>query len=495
MNPSAPHDPAPRGRTSARDTYGRASDAWLGQLRVAAQEGDPAAWLGELRAAAQDDERVVAAPPRRVRRVATTAALVVLFALGAALTAGAGDRVAGAVAEEDATVLASATDETAATTEPAATEPVAVDEAAPAQVAPPAEPADEPAEPPAVAPETAAPPAGEPVNADAPADDGDAVDRGPAAPPAAVPAATAPTRPAARVHRRATAAPTPVRRPRHRVAAKPLVAPVPPRHRVRQLELESPAQASATVWLHAVLPDPTPPSRRLTAAFAEQLQATAKREHVDWAVLLGILRAKGELGSVPASAGELDALAAALARAKAQGAAPVLSVTGDTATADRAVALAHLNRAVGIGALVHGFEWAKERLGARLLADRRVTVYDGGRGDIEAGRIDVRVLALVGYLADAYGGVTVSCLESGHRLYARPGVISAHIYGLAADISAVGETPILGHQDPGGITEEAVRSILLLPAELRPRQVISLLGLGGPSFALADHYNHIHVGF
>jgi hypothetical protein len=28
-----------------------------------------------------------------------------------------------------------------------------------------------------------------------------------------------------------------------------------------------------------------------------------------------------------------------------------------------------------------------------------------------------------------------------------------------------------------------------------PRQVISLLGLGGPSFPLADHYNHIHVGY
>jgi hypothetical protein len=25
--------------------------------------------------------------------------------------------------------------------------------------------------------------------------------------------------------------------------------------------------------------------------------------------------------------------------------------------------------------------------------------------------------------------------------------------------------------------------------------VISLLGLGGPSFPLADHYDHIHVGF
>jgi hypothetical protein len=282
---------------------------------------------------------------------------------------------------------------------------------------------------------------------------------------------------------------------RRREAAKPLVAPVPHRHRVRQLELENTPKAAATVWLHTVLPDPTPPSRRLTPAFARELRATAKREHVDWALLLGIMRAQGHLESVPATAGELDGLARALARARDQGAAPVLSVTGDTATADRAVAMAHLNRAVGIGALVHGFEWAKDRLGARLLRDRRVAIYDGGRGDIEAGRVDVRVLALIGFLADTYGSVGVSCLVSGHRLYARPGVVSAHMYGLAVDISSVGTTPILGHQDPGGITDEAVRSILLLPAELRPRQVISLLGLGGPSFAQADHYNHIHVGF
>ena len=54
---------------------------------------------------------------------------------------------------------------------------------------------------------------------------------------------------------------------------------------------------------------------------------------------------------------------------------------------------------------------------------------------------------------------------------------------------------IFGHQQPGGITEQAVRNILLLPAEISPRQVISLLGLGGASFPLADHDDHIHVGF
>ena len=119
----------------------------------------------------------------------------------------------------------------------------------------------------------------------------------------------------------------------------------------------------------------------------------------------------------------------------------------------------------------------------------------GGRSDIASGRVDVRVLALLRYLAEAHGQVTVSCLISGHGLYARPGVVSAHIYGEAVDISALGDVSIYGNQQPGGLTEKAVRNVLLLPVELRPKQVISLLGLGGPSFALADHYDHIHVGY
>jgi hypothetical protein len=99
------------------------------------------------------------------------------------------------------------------------------------------------------------------------------------------------------------------------------------------------------------------------------------------------------------------------------------------------------------------------------------------------------------YLADTYHSVTASCLISGHRLFARPGVVSAHIYGRAVDIAALDGVSIYGHQEPGGITEQAVRSLLLLPPEMMPAQIISLLGLGGPSFPLANHYDHIHVGY
>ena len=142
-----------------------------------------------------------------------------------------------------------------------------------------------------------------------------------------------------------------------------------------------------------------------------------------------------------------------------------------------------------------GLEAAKPALQKKVLADKRLDIYEGGRVDIGMGRIDVRVLTVLEYLANAHGQVTVSCLLSGHGLYARPGVVSAHIYGLAVDIAGLGNKPIYGNQEPGGLTERAVREILLLPAELQAKQVISLLGLGGPSFPLANHDDHIHVGY
>ena len=131
----------------------------------------------------------------------------------------------------------------------------------------------------------------------------------------------------------------------------------------------------------------------------------------------------------------------------------------------------------------------------KVLSTPGILIYGGGRTDIMMGRIDVRVVVLIGYLAERHGAITVSSLFSGHRTFARPGVVSAHVYGHAVDIAAVGGTPIAGHQQPGGLTEAAVRSVLLLPGELQPQQVISLLGLGGPSFPLRDHGDHIHVGF
>jgi hypothetical protein len=261
-------------------------------------------------------------------------------------------------------------------------------------------------------------------------------------------------------------------------------------------EIEGP-ESAATIWLNSPLPDPTPPALRLSAKFASNLKTAAKNRGVDWATMLGILRARGAKGHNPADKVTLNRLAARLdSVGPVRGEwARIVAFAGDTRFADKAEALARYDRAVGIDALVNGLEASKAKLATRILSDPQIAVYGAGRNDIVAGKIDVRVLALISYLRESFGQVTVSCLLSGHRLYARPGVISAHIYGRAVDISGLGSVSIQGHQEPGGVTERAVREILQLPAEVMPRQVISLLGLGGPSFPLADHYNHIHIGY
>jgi hypothetical protein len=417
-----------------------------------------------------------------VRRVAAALTFAALFVAGAAFSATAGDQIRSTL-EDSAATQAAATDATTTTdaTTSTSTEP-----------APPADPVDGggatlPAPTQTDGGDTAAPPA-DTIPAAAPATS--------AASQAAVQqAATGSASNAAQADASTTAsqpeATAGASAPRADAATK-----VEKKTKPAAVELEG--AASSVVWLNRSMPDPTPPALRLQPLFARNLGAVAGANHVSWALLLGVLRAQGHNGAAPTSLPGLRALAGRLSHEDLRSLTPwaaTFAVSGNTSFADRAVALSHYYRAVGLPALVRGLEAEKAALGKKVLNDPRVTIYTAGRGDIESGRVNVRVLAAIEYLADSFGQVTVSCLISGHRLYARPGVISAHIYGLAADISEVGGTPIYGHQQPGGITERAVRDVLLLPPEVLPKQVISLLGLGGPSFALANHYDHIHIGY
>jgi hypothetical protein len=458
----------------------------------------------------ESDQDLPPAARTRSRRFASAAMFTTLFFTGAAFTAGAGDQLA-KVLDDDTAAVAEANEIEAArqpvaaepASEPAAEPvaapvetPVAAPAPAPAPLSEPvAEAVAEPvAEPVAGAPAPASEPAPEPVAAPdvAPANSEPEL-----APPAAAPVETAASRPSVGAPAATPAkAPAKVAPPPVKAATKKWVLKrvkvTPPRAPEIEHEHEL-GYGEPTIWLNRALPDPTPPSARLNRAFARRLVAAAKRHDADWAAVLGVLRAQGERGPVPATVLELDRLAARLSNQQAWRGA--LALSGRTGLADRAEALADLYRSVGIEALVTGYAASKDRLAKHLLANPDVLVYEGGRADIAAGRIDVRVLVLLGYLAERHGAITVSSLFSGHRKYARPGVVSAHTFGHAVDIAAVSGTSIAGHQAPGGVTEATVRSVLLLPAELQPQQVISLLGLGGPSFPLRDHGDHIHVGF
>lgn len=169
------------------------------------------------------------------------------------------------------------------------------------------------------------------------------------------------------------------------------------------------------------------------------------------------------------------------------------------------VALARYANAVGPDSIMQLVEQSSSTLAQRVLDDSRIDLTGAGRSDVASGRVDPRILALLLYLAEAHGEVGVSCLITGHSRFVAqtkkekkakiPPHLSAHISGRAVDISSLGGIPILGNQQPGGVTERAIDEILSLPGVLQPRQVISLLDLSGPSFRLPDHYNHIHVGY
>jgi hypothetical protein len=138
---------------------------------------------------------------------------------------------------------------------------------------------------------------------------------------------------------------------------------------------------------------------------------------------------------------------------------------------------------------------SKPLLQRRVLADERIEIYECGRADIRAGQIDRRVLATLAYLAASGLRPSVTSLRCAHGYYTKSGNVSHHSSGNAVDIAKVNGVPVLGHQEPGGIVDQTVRRLMQLQGTFAPAQVISLFEVGGPTIAMADHADHIHVGF
>jgi murein DD-endopeptidase MepM/ murein hydrolase activator NlpD len=139
---------------------------------------------------------------------------------------------------------------------------------------------------------------------------------------------------------------------------------------------------------------------------------------------------------------------------------------------------------------------SKEALQKRVLADQGLSIYSCGREDVASGRIDRRVLALLEYLRSKGFELTVTSLECGHGILTTSGNVSEHSTGDAVDIAAIDGLPVTGHQGPGTLTDELIRDALQLQGTMHPHQVISLEDLPGEaSFALPDHYDHVHVGY
>jgi murein DD-endopeptidase MepM/ murein hydrolase activator NlpD len=138
----------------------------------------------------------------------------------------------------------------------------------------------------------------------------------------------------------------------------------------------------------------------------------------------------------------------------------------------------------------------KEMLGRRVVADKRIELSECDRVEIRAGQIDRRLLAALAYLSGQGFRMAVTSLLCGrHGSITTSGNISNHSFGGAADIAAINGAPVLGNQGPGSITEDLLRAILRLQGTMVPDELISLQELGGPSFAMGDHADHVHLGY
>jgi hypothetical protein len=144
-----------------------------------------------------------------------------------------------------------------------------------------------------------------------------------------------------------------------------------------------------------------------------------------------------------------------------------------------------------------GLLMSKTALAGRVLSDPRVQIYGCGRQDIRAGAIDRRVLATLEFLSTSGFAPTVSSLRCGHSLMTSSGNVSEHSTGSAVDIAAINGIPIAGHQGPGSITDTVVQRLLTLQGAMKPHQIITLMQFPGTdnTLAMADHADHIHVGW
>lgn len=141
---------------------------------------------------------------------------------------------------------------------------------------------------------------------------------------------------------------------------------------------------------------------------------------------------------------------------------------------------------------------SKVELQRRVLADRRITIYGCGRADIKSGAIDRRILALLEFLASKGVRPTVTSLQCGHGRHTASGNVSEHSTGSAVDIGSVyGSVISSATQGVGSPTDRAVREILSLQGAMRPHQIITLMKYPDApnTLAMADHDDHIHVGY
>ncbi len=127
---------------------------------------------------------------------------------------------------------------------------------------------------------------------------------------------------------------------------------------------------------------------------------------------------------------------------------------------------------------------SKQQLEPQVLRDAGVRLGRCGREDVQAGRVDRRVLAMLEYVSVSGLRPTVGGLPCPPRApSAQAANAPAAQAAVSVRITAVNGIAVAGHQGPGSATDGAVRKLLMLQGASRPERIVSLLDYPGVKIA------------
>jgi membrane-bound lytic murein transglycosylase B len=130
---------------------------------------------------------------------------------------------------------------------------------------------------------------------------------------------------------------------------------------------------------------------------------------------------------------------------------------------------------------------SKQQLEPEVLHDAGIRFGSCARQDVQEGRVDKRVLAMLEYLSVSDLKPTVSGLPcAGRTPAAQADNAPAGASSETVRITAVNGIPIAGHQGQGSIADETVRKLLMLQGLARPRRILSLTSYPGSAVGLAS---------
>jgi soluble lytic murein transglycosylase-like protein len=130
---------------------------------------------------------------------------------------------------------------------------------------------------------------------------------------------------------------------------------------------------------------------------------------------------------------------------------------------------------------------SKQQLEPQVLRGGGVKLGGCARQDVQEGRVDKRVLAMLEYLSVSGLRPTVSGLPCAART---PAALAANAPAKASaatvDVTAINGVPVAGHEGSGSVADTTVRKLLMLQGLARPRRIVSLMSYPG---AAAAHTN------